>query len=645
MTSLRLASLFTDHVVLQRNQHNPLWGWDEPGQSIVVTVEGAKFEKATLSTSADSEGRFEVTLPVLPGVGPYRIHVKGSREKVITDVAVGEVWLASGQSNMEWPLSQSANAEAEVALAKFPGIRMVKVANRASATPEETFEGEWKLCEPSQAADFSAVGYYFARAVHERLGVPVGIINASWGGTFVEAWTSLEGLHPVMPELAEDLAEMARQAPRIDEIRDLYDEQVRAWERASLPADPGNLGMLDGWANTDFDDSHWKTMELPRYWQNAGLQFNGVVWFRREIEVPKSWAGKELRLTLGAIDDFDQTYFNGVLIGEHPDGTPGAYQIKRDYQVPGYLVRPGRNVVSVRVFDHCGQGGFAGLSTDLTLSKSGGGSKVIPLSGTWRYAVELEIPLVSMQVFKNFPPPPKILAEQHAPAALFHGMIAPLIPFKLAGFLFYQGENNVPDYGRYRDRLVAMIRDYRTRFGQGTLPFAFVQLAGYKADVFWPFLREAQEAATHEPRCYMATAIDIGEAEDIHPRNKRAIGERLAALALANAYGDKNVVCYGPKFTSFEIEGNWVRVHFEHAEGLKTSDGAEQVLGFAIAGRNGVFVEAEARIDGPSVVIASGRIEGPSAVRYAWKDYQPLNLVNGAGLPALPFRTDGSSPV
>jgi len=644
MSSLRLGSPFTEHLVFQRDRRNFVWGWDEPGQRIAVTVQGALPAEITLGTAADSDGKFEVRLPILPVGGPYRLTISGSAEIVLSDVLVGEVWLASGQSNMEWPLNLSADAEAEVAAADFKAIRMLKVANKAAFAPEETFDGAWKVCAPPHAGNFSAVGYYFARELHQRLGVPVGIINASWGGTYVEAWTSLEGLRPVMPELAEELAEMARQSPRIDEIRDEYHEQVRVWERASLPADPGNLGVLDGWANTDFDDSQWKTMALPRLWQTAGLLFNGVIWFRKSVEVPKSWAGKDLHLTLGAIDDFDQTYFNGVLIGEHPDGTPEAYQIRREYQIPGYLVRPGRNVISVRVFDHCGQGGFAGLSSDLTLSKSEGNSKVVSLAGAWKYAVELEIPLVSMQVFKSFPPPPKILAEQHAPAALYHGMIAPLVPYQIRGFLFYQGENNVDQYGSYRDRLVALIRDWRTRFAQGTLPFAYVQLAGFEGNTLWPYLREAQHAASFEPQCFMATAIDVGDPADIHPRNKCAVGQRLAYFALSNSYGKSQVDGFGPTFERLELEGNWLRVHFRHAKGLRTSDGADQVLGFAIAGRDAVFVDADARIDGECVVIACGAVQFPSAVRYAWKDYQVLNLTNGAKLPALPFRTDGGSP-
>jgi sialate O-acetylesterase len=249
-----------------------------------------------------------------------------------------------------------------------------------------------------------------------------------------------------------------------------------------------------------------------------------------------------------------------------------------------------------------------------------------------------------MNVFKTFPPPPKVLAAQHAPAALFQGMIAPLVPYQLAGFLFYQGENNAEEFANYRDRFVALIRDWRTRFGQGTLPFAFVQLAGFLASSAWPHLREAQYQASFEPNCYMATAFDVGDKDDIHPRDKRSVGLRLAFLALANHYGLVNVPCFGPSFRRYEIEGQAVRVHFSHAEGLQTSEGSPDVKGFQLADEDGVFHAASARIDEGTVVVQSMQVRHVHAVRYAFRDYCEVNLVNGAGLPALPFRSDGASP-
>jgi len=644
MSDLKLGGPFTNHLVLERESENLIWGWDLPGQRVAITIEANKRRYDEVAVIATSDGRWSVRLPKLAAGGPYRMRIAGSSEVTLTDVMAGEVWLVSGQSNMEWKLGQTDNADDEIASARFNGIRVLTVPDLAASAAEDTFEAPWCVCGPDTAADFTAVGYFFARELHQRLGVPVGIIDASWGGTCVEAWTSLEALRPVVPELPDELAESARDSIQIERIREDYLQRIQAWERNSLPADPGNLGMLDGWASDNFDDSDWKEMELPRFWQTDGLNFNGVVWFRKVVELPKSWAGRELLIKLGAIDDFDQTYFNGVLVGEHPDGTPDAFKTKREYQISRSLARPGRNVIAVRVFDHCGTGGFAGPKSAMTLSKADGTTKILPLAGTWKYAVELEIPLVSMQVFRTYPPPPRVLAEQHAPAALYHGMIAPLLPYGLRGFLWYQGENNVEHYRHYRNRLVAMIRDWRTRFGQGTLPFLLVQLAGFRATDEWPHLREAQAEVCGEPRVAMATAIDVGCADDIHPRNKSVVGERLARIALHDVYGQVDVSCHGPEFEQIAIDGRRVRVFYRYAQGLRTTDASTEVKGFELAGRSGQFAPAEARIDGETMLVEASNIEQPVAVHYAWHDYLELNLVNAASLPALPFRTDGAGP-
>jgi sialate O-acetylesterase len=644
MQDLMLGGPFSNHLVLQRDRENPIWGWDLPGQRVLITVEGGRHRCNPVAAIANSAGHWSARLPPLAAGGPYRIIVNGSSEAILSDVLSGEVWLASGQSNMEFKLGQAEHADDEISAARHNAIRVLKVPNRAAPTAEESFDAPWRVCSSAEAADFTAVGYYFARDIHQRLSVPVGIIDASWGGTYVEAWTSLEALRPVAPDLPEELAELARESTQIERIREEYAQRVKVWERDSLPADPGNLGLLDGWAAEGFDDSDWKTMDLPRFWQTEGLQFNGVVWFRKVVELPKSWVGRELRLTLGAIDDFDQTYFNGVLIGEHPDGTPDAHRIKREYRISGALVRPSRNVIAVRVFDHGGNGGFAGRRSELTISKVEGSTKIVPLAGIWRYAVELEVPLISSQVFRTYPPPPRVLSEQHAPAALFHGMIAPLMPFGIAGILWYQGENNVEQYRSYRERLTALIRDWRTRFGQGTLPFLLVQLAGFRASDAWPYLREAQAAVRAEPGVGVATAIDIGDPDDIHPRNKLAVGLRLARIALREVYGQSDVVCHGPEVERVLVEGQQLRVLYRHAAGLRTSTGTERVKGFELAGDNGQFTPALARIDNEQVVVKSDAIEQPTALRYAWRDYPEVNLVNSADLPALPFRTDGAGP-
>jgi sialate O-acetylesterase len=644
MQDLKLGGPFSNHLVLQRGRENLIWGVDLPGQRVAVTVEGGKHQYQAVSTIANSGGEWSMRLPRMDHGGPYRVRVAGSSEIVLSDVLCGEVWLASGQSNMELTVDQADHGDEDILGARFGSIRVLKIPHRAARTVEAGVDATWRVCTPESVGEFTAVGYFFARGLHKQLGVPVGIIDASWGGTYIESWISLEALRPVMPELPEELANDARDSTQIERIREEYLQRIRAWERDSLPADPGNLGLLDKWATESFDDNQWKEMELPRFWQAEGLNFNGVVWFRRGVELPKSWAGRELRLSLGAVDDFDQTYFNGVLIGEHPDGTPNAYQIMREYRIPGVLVRPGRNVIAVRVFDHGGDGGFAGPKSALTISKFEGSTKILSLAGTWKYAVELEIPLVSRQILHTYPPPPRVLAEQLASAALFHGMIAPLAPYGIAGFLWYQGENNVEQYRTYREHLVALVRDWRTRFGQGTLPFLLVQLAGFRASEAWPCLREAQFQACQEMNVSMATAIDLGIPDEIHPRNKAAVGYRLLQIALCEVYGQRDVECRGPEAERVSIEGNRIRVFYRHASGLQTADGSALVKGFELAADNGLFRPANAHIDGDTVVVESNDIESPVALRYAWHDYIELNLINAATLPALPFRTDGAAP-
>jgi len=406
-----------------------------------------------------------------------------------------------------------------------------------------------------------------------------------------------------------------------------------------LPTDLGNVGEGKGWASADFDDEGWPVMPLPGIWQSRGLDFNGVVWFRKTVDIPEAWAESDLLLSLGAIDDFDHTYFNGSLVGAHPKGTPGAYQIPRLYQVSGARVQPGKNVIAVRVFDHFGEGGLLGPAAEMFLETKAIGGGHLPLSGGWRYAVERRIPFVAPTVFRTYPPAPQVLMPQNAPSALFTGMIAPLVPFGLRGVIWYQGESNVDGYRDYTKRFVAMIRDWRARFQQSELPFYFTQLANYVASPAWPYLREAQAAALTEAATGMAVAIDIGDANDIHPRNKQEVGRRLSLLALAHTYGNADIEATGPVFERVEFGSSTARLHFRSAKGLRARDGGD-VKGFAVAGSDGVYHPASGRIDGETVIVDCAAVALPETIRYAWDDNPDADLVNAAGLPAAPFRTD-----
>jgi len=641
MITLLLLTLFGDHMVLQRGQANPIWGWDRPQQAITLTVEGAARAPAAVHTTAGADGYWRLNCPELPAGGPYRLHIQGSTERVLEDVLVGDVWLASGQSNMEFSLQQARGAEAEIASANCPMIRVAKIPRATAQTPQDKVETSWLVCTPANAPTFTAVGYYFAREIQRDTRVPIGIIDSTWGGTRVEAWTSREALEPVMPTAGEELSQLATSEADLARLRAAYAASIAAWERKVFPIDTGIAPVAAAWRQASFDDHAWRTMPAPGSMQSHGFKANGAVWFRRTLDLPASWAGHDLTLNLGAIDDFDDTFFNGEPAGRTREDTPESYRVPRHYTVPGRLVHAGANVVAVRVFDHYGDGGLMGPAGSMFAESSAVLGSRLALTGDWRWEVEREIPLVSGVVFATQPQPPPGLAMPNSPTALYNAMIAPLVPYGLKGFIWYQGEANVAAHASYRDRFTAMIRDWRTRWGQGTLPFYFVQLASFTESPGWPYLREAQTQTLSEPATGMAVTMDIGEEHDIHPKNKHDVGSRLALLARAGAYGEKDVVATGPTVAGVEIAGGSARVHFQSARGLRTHDGTAAVLGFALAGADGVYHPAVARIDGETVVMTSPAVTAPRTVRYAWADYLAVNLENAAGLPAAPFRTDG----
>jgi len=638
LAALLLSPLFSDHMVLQRDRANSIYGKDNPRQVVTLRVEGSNTPLPTIEVTATADGTWCLAAPALPAGGPYRLRIKGSDERTIEDVLSGEVWVASGQSNMEWKLPPTDHGEEDVAAASDPLLRMFKVDQTAVGTPRNTVVGQWNPATPQNAADFSAIGYFFAKNLREKLGVPVGIINASWGGTRVEAWTSREALRSVMPVDAE-LAALAEASKDLPRIQAEYRAKVAAWEESVFPIDTVNTGAPQGWGRDDFDDHAWPTMPLPSFWQNQGLTFNGCVWFRRTIDVPASWVGHDLILNLGAVDDFDTTYFNGKVIGATPRGTPNAYKLPRRYVVPAELLKTGQNTIAVRVFDQFGDGGFAGPAISMAAESTATGA-VLPLSGSWRYSVERAVPLVAGSVYATSPATPAILSPQNNAAFLFNGMIAPLVRYGIRGAIWYQGEANVGVANTYRERFTTLIRDWRSRWGQGDFPFLFVQLANFTETPSWPFLREAQAQTLVEPATGMAVTLDIGNAKDIHPRNKREVGRRLALLARAQVYGEKTLESTGPSLDHVQIANGVARIDWRYSGGLRIRNGGTKLTGFELAGADGVYHPAVASIEGSTVVVTSAAVPVPQTVRYAWADNPDANLENATGLPAAPFRTD-----
>ena len=639
---IRLASLFSDHAVLQCEKPLPVWGWcDPPGTRVSVQLAGHKAE-----TVSDPDGRFEATLPALSSGGPYELRVEGGGANCVArDVLLGEVWFCSGQSNMEWPVHLSQNADTEIAAANHPNLRLFTVEKMALPETPEDVTGRWAPCTPDAVRLFSAVGYFFGRDLQRALDVPVGLINSSWGGTRIEAWMSRSAL-AADPELHPDL-EAYEQAPTnvdavlayADWLSRLPDDPVKREQRYMRP-DPGNEGFGFGWASSTCDGAKWQTMNLPGRWQDHGHDFNGALWFRREVTIPAAWAGRDLALHLGAIDKHDITYFNGEQVGATSWETNAPWAVPRCYTVPGRLVQPERAVIAVRVFSYAWHGGITGPANMMTLRPvDDATARPIALTGAWRYRIE--------HVFGRIEPPqaPLGAGNPNSLHILYDSMLAPLLPCAIRGAIWYQGESNTGASWRYRRLLPRMIADWRQAWKQEDLWFLIVQLANFNPSPTssdksaWAELREAQTMALALPHTGLAVAIDIGDELDIHPRNKQEVGRRLALCALAQTYG-RPVDYSGPRYTSWLAKDAAAHILFEHTgKGLSTADGGP-VRGFDIASHDRVFHAAEATLAGNEVIVQSTAVTKPAAVRYAWADSPVCNLTNSAGLPAVPFRTD-----
>jgi sialate O-acetylesterase len=634
--TVRLPALVGSHMVLQRGRPLPVWGWAAPGEKVSVTFRG----KTYTASPPDASGRWQATLPATPAGGPYSITIKGQNTIDLTDVLVGDVWLASGQSNMQFKVKDPnpggyqpvQNADQEIAAANWPNIRFFTANQTVAYRPQAEVAGSgWLVCSPATVAQCSAVAYFFGRDLYKKYQVPQGLLVSSWGGTPAEAWVSAEGL-AAFPEFGAQVASFASKTTNLNDDQRAYEAKQRELLRNIRQYDKGYLPNGQTWAAPTFDARAWPTMLVPGAWESTPelATYDGVVWFRKEIDLPASLAGQPLQLSLGKVDDTDSTYVNGVRVG-----ATNSYSQLRRYPVPAGLLRPGRNVIAVRVVDTGGGGGIMGEPTELSLS---GGGRTVPLAGPWQYQVGL-LP-------QDQPAAPAPGGAEHAPTTLYNGMIAPLQPVAIKGVIWYQGETNAARAEQYRTLFPALIADWRRRFGQPELPFLFVQLSNFMAarpepgESAWAELREAQALALQVPHTGLATAIDIGEADDIHPHNKQEVGHRLALAAEHVAYGDNNLVYSGPVYAGMSQAGSAIRLKFAQlGSGLAVKgDGALQ--GFAVAGADHKFHWATARVVSSEVEVQSPDVPQPVAVRYDWADNPNGNLTNKEGLPALPFRTD-----
>ena len=622
---VRLPAVFSDNMVLQKGRPVTVRGWAEPSEKVTVEFAGQRKEAV-----ADKSGRWSLALePLRQSAEAREMRVVGKNTLVIKNVLVGDVWLASGQSNMEMRLKQAADSAAEIKAADYPAMRFFMVKTEVAPSPKEDCKGEWRICAPDRADVFSAAAYFFARELHQKYRLPMGIINSAVGASPCQAWTPAEVL------LADkSLPQPAALAPENYADMKTYVAFRNATYDRHACVDTGVKPECLAWSKPGLDTSDWRDYTAPGSIESQGMAIDGAVWFRKEVEIPASWAGRNLTLHLGPISDNDIAYVNGEKVG----ATESNWRIWlfRTYPVPASCVKTGKNVIAVRIFDRMGQGGFYPNYPD-PLKLSDGRGNELNLSGSWKCKVERAEKPVSAPV--GLPEPTGI------PTAFYNAMVAPFTSYPLRGFIWYQGEGNSGAAKQHDTLFPAMIEAWRGLWGDGNLPFYFVQLASFRerdaqpSEGGWARLRESQLKTLALRNTGMAVAIDIGEAGDIHPKNKQDVGKRLARWAMRDCYGDKDIAVSGPLAAGHTIEGDKIRIRFTHLGGGLTAKGGV-LKGFAIAAADKKFVWAQAAIQKDSVVVWSEEIKAPVHVRYAWANNPECTLYNAAGLPASPFRTD-----
>ncbi len=626
---VRLPAIVSDGMILQRDVALKVWGWADPGEEVSVA-----FRKQQLAATADADGKWTVTLEPLVAGGPDTMEIKGNNAIVLRDILVGDVWIASGQSNMTHTFVRWQEPyAAEIAGSTDPLIRQFRVPTKPvlEGPLDDIPDLAWQQATPENLLDFTVIGYAFAKQLRDTTDVPQGIIMTCVGGTLIEAWTSAEGFAE-FPAITATI-ERNQDADYVA-TRNAAAEAARAASGPRPEADRGLTGPVK-WFDPAYEPINWKRINIPGYWEDQGVRdLDGVVWYRREIEVPAAMVGVDVDAKLGRIRNADTFYVNGQQVGRTTYEYP-----QRNYTIPAGVLHAGTNLLVVRVENQGGKGGFI-PDKPYHLSANG---HMIDLKGDWHYRVgEANTPRRGDWV-------PGINAQSQ-PAALFNGMIAPYTNFAVRGFLWYQGESNAGNPADYRWLLPNLIADWRAHWGQGDLPFFIAQLPNYMdvdylppAQSNWALMREAQlDTALADPQVGLAINIDLGEWNDIHPGNKMAVGDRLARNARTLVYHESDLVGSGPILREQEIRDGTIVLHFDHAGSGLVSTNGEKLAHFAIAGADQQFVWGHARIEGTDTVIVSHPdIPAPRFVRYAWADNPDFaNLGNAEGLPASPFRTD-----
>ena len=617
---IKLPAILSSNMVLQRDIPVNIWGWAKSGEKIKV-----EFNGQTLETKAKADGTWRVTLQPMSAGGPFVMKLRGENALVLNNILIGDVWVCSGQSNMQFNLKDARNGASEVAAANQDNIRLLTVPMKISEKPMNDLSAEWKVCSSETAASFSAVGYFFGRDLQNKLQVPIGLINSSWGGTLIESWTDMETMYgfPKYRQKLEELKTMKFSTTSDEELNRAQNEWLISMKNE-------DLGAKEAWFRPETNYTDWKEMHVPGNWEKQGLPgLDGIVWFETEFELTPEEAGKGITLNLAKADDNSQTYVNGQLVGETPE-----YWKEIIYQVSPSVLKAGKNILVIKVTDTGGYGGIYG-SEDAMFVMANDTRK--PLAGSWRY-----------NIGASKPSPGSLADADLYPSDIYNAMIQPLTDFAIKGVIWYQGEANVRDAFAYRDLLKGLITGWRKNWKQGDFPFLLAQISSFDSrgmpdDGDWAMLRESQSVvASSVANCGMAVTVDIGESHDIHQKNKQEVGARLCRAALNVAY-NQNIESSGPVYKSMAIENNKAIIEFSHAGlGLAVrSNRYGYVNGFAIAGADKKFHWARATAKGNQIIVESDEVPQPVAVRYAWEnDACDVNLYNSEGLPAVPFRTD-----
>jgi len=615
---IKLPKLIGDGMVLQRNKEIKIWGWASSGESITLN-----FKHKNYRTKADINGNWELFIPPQKEGGPYTMTFKGKNTVEVSNILFGDVWFCSGQSNMVLPMERvEERYPDEVANANYPEIRnfFVPTKTNLNGPQQDLPPGNWKSAVKGDIMGFGAVSYFFAKKLYEKYHVPIGLINSSFGGTPIRSWISEGGFK----EFPEDLETIQKNKDTA------YVNKITKRPDSNDNYDQKDKGLIEDvkWHEESYVPKGWSNYYIPGYWEDQGVKnLNGIVWFRKEIDVPESMIGVEAKLFMGRIVDADEVYVNGTKVGNITYQYP-----PRRYTVPKGILRPGKNVITVRVTNDAGKGGFV---PDKPYYLTANGHD-IDLVGKWQYKVG--------EVFEPAESDYNPFWAQDQPTSLYNAMVAPVVNLKISGILWYQGETDVWNPKPYRKYLPALIHDWRTQFQQGMLPFLYVQIANFEDIDYLPTesnmaeLRDAQLGALSVPKTAMAVAIDLGEWNDIHPLNKKDVGERLALGAMKLAYNEE-LVYSGPIYKSSEIKNGQIILSFNSVGSGLVSNYGEPLNRFEIAGDDQHFAWANAKIDGDKVIVENETIDKPKYVRYAWADNpKSANLYNKEGLPASPFR-------